>query len=258
MATQGFIIIDKPTDWTSHDVVAKMRGILRERKIGHLGTLDPLATGVLVLAVGRDATKQIQHYMKLDKEYEVKMELGKVSDTFDMEGIVCETGADIPALVASGELTEGKVKLAMARFWGKTMQMPPAFSAKKVGGKKAYELARAGKPVELKPVEVTMQGTDIVFDPPFVSFRVTVTSGCYVRSLVNDIGSFLKCGGVAAGGGAGGGTGVGGGGAGAVPCGAPCGTVGAASRPVGAVLVALRRTRVGDFKIEDAKRMEEF
>ncbi|MFA5855480.1 MAG: tRNA pseudouridine(55) synthase TruB [Candidatus Gracilibacteria bacterium] len=235
MATQGFIIIDKPTDWTSHDVVAKMRGILRERKIGHLGTLDPLATGVLVLAVGRDATKQVQNFMKLDKEYEVKMELGKVSDTFDMEGEVKSTGADIPALVESGELTESKVKLAMARFWGKTMQMPPAFSAKKVGGKKAYELARAGKPVDLKPVEVTMQGTDIVFDPPFVTFRVTVTSGCYVRSLVNDIGAVLQCGG-----------------------GAGCAAGADGGKPCGAVLVALRRTRVGDFKIEDAKKMEDF
>ena len=84
----GFIIIDKPTGWTSHDVVAKMRGVLKERKIGHLGTLDPLATGVLVLAVGRDATKQISQFMKLDKEYEATMELGKVSDTYDTEGKV--------------------------------------------------------------------------------------------------------------------------------------------------------------------------
>jgi tRNA pseudouridine55 synthase len=208
----GFLIIDKPEGWTSHDVVAKMRGVLHEKKIGHLGTLDPLATGVLVLAVGRDATKQIQNYMKLDKEYEVEMELGKFSDTYDREGKV-EAGGDVSAL------TEAKVLAALEPFWGKTMQMPPAFSAKKINGKKAYELARAGKPVELKAVEVEMQARDIVVELPFVRFVLTVSSGTYVRSLVHDLGQVLGCGGL---------------------------------------LTNLRRTRVGPFELKEARTIESY
>ncbi|MFA5792982.1 MAG: tRNA pseudouridine(55) synthase TruB [Candidatus Gracilibacteria bacterium] len=211
--TSGFIIINKPKGWTSHDVVAKMRGLLHERKIGHLGTLDPISTGVLVLAVGRDATKQVQNFMKLDKDYEVVMELGKKSDTFDTEGEVIETGFDLSTL------GESKIKLAMARFWGESMQTPPRFSAKKIKGKKAYELARAGVEFELKPVPVTITCSYLELDLPFVRFNVTVTSGTYIRSLVNDIGEALGC---------------------------------------GAVMTELKRTRVGDFKIEDAKRIEDF
>lgn len=209
---EGFLIIDKASGWTSHDVVAKLRGILKEKKIGHLGTLDPLATGVLVVAVGRAATKQIQHFMKLDKEYIAELELGKTSDTYDSEGKVEETGFDL------GRLDKKLVQEALESFWGKSMQMPPAFSAKKINGKKAYELARAGKPVELKAVEVEMQGRDIVVDFPFVRFTVTVSSGTYIRSLAHDLGQKLGC---------------------------------------GAILTALRRTRVGEFKIEDALTLEE-
>ncbi len=209
----GFLIIDKPSGWTSHDVVAKMRGILKQKKIGHLGTLDPLATGVLVLAVGRDATKQISQFMKLDKEYEATMELGKISDTYDTDGKVEETGFDLSKLSAA------EILQVMSTFWGETSQMPPAFSAKKIGGKRAYTLARAGLPVELKPVMVKMRGFDISIEMPIVKFKVEVSSGTYIRSLVHDIGEKLGC---------------------------------------GAVLTALRRTRVGDFKIEDAKKIEDF
>lgn len=209
---QGFYIIDKPTGWTSHDVVAKMRGILKERKIGHLGTLDPLATGVLVVAVGREATKQIQHFMKLDKEYGVEMELGKTSDTYDSEGKVETSGFDLASL------DKKLVQETLESFWGKSMQMPPAFSAKKINGKKAYELARAGKPVELKPVEVFMQGRDLEIDLPFVRFTLTVSSGTYVRSLVHDVGQKLGC---------------------------------------GAIMTALRRTRVGEWKLEDAQTLDQ-
>lgn len=209
---QGFYIIDKPKGWTSHDVVAKMRGILKERKIGHLGTLDPLATGVLVVAVGREATKQIQQFMKLDKEYVVEMELGKISDTYDSEGKVETTEFDL------ANLDKKLVQETLEGFWGTSMQMPPAFSAKKINGKKAYELARAGKPVELKLVEVTMQGRDIEVDLPFVRFTLTVSSGTYVRSLVHDVGQKLGC---------------------------------------GAIMTALRRTRVGEWKLEDAQTLDQ-
>ncbi len=208
---KGFLIIDKPKGWTSHDVVAKMRGVLGVRKIGHLGTLDPISTGVLVLAVGKEFTKQAGDYMGVDKEYEVEMELGKVSDTYDAEGQIEE--------VEMGEVTEEKILEVMEGFWGKTMQVPPAFSAKKIKGKKAYELARAGKEVKLEAREVEMEGSDIEVDLPLVRFKVKVSSGTYVRSLVHDIGQILGC---------------------------------------GAIMTALRRTRVGDFVIEDAKKIEDF
>lgn len=207
---QGFLVVDKSAGWTSHDVVAKMRGILGEKKIGHLGTLDPLATGVLVLAVTKAYTKQIQNYMGCEKEYEVEMELGKISDTYDVEGQVEETGATIP--------NEAAILVAMEKFWGKTMQMPPAFSAKKVNGQRAYKLARAGKEVKLKPKEVEMEGWDIMVNKNIVQFKVKVSTGTYVRSLVHDIGQELGC---------------------------------------GAVMTALRRTRVGEWTIEEARTIEE-
>lgn len=200
----GFYLVDKPQTWTSHDVVAKLRGLLKVKKIGHLGTLDPLATGLLVVAVGRDSTKRISQFMKADKDYEVELELGKISDTYDSEGKVQATGFDLASL------NKKNVQEVLAGFWGKSLQMPPAFSAKKINGKKAYELARAGLPVELKAVEVEMQGENIEVELPFVRFRVTVSSGTYVRSLVHDFGQKLGC---------------------------------------GAILVRLRRTRVGEFKL---------
>lgn len=210
MNPPGFLIIDKPQGWTSHDVVAKLRGIFKEKKIGHLGTLDPLATGVLVLAVGRTATKEISKYMLVDKEYEVEMELGKVSDTYDAEGIV-------KANESWRGVKKTQVLFLLEGFWGKSYQVPPPFSAKKVKGKKAYALARAGKPVLLKPVEVEMQGRDIQVELPFVRFTVVVSSGTYVRSLVHDVGQALGC---------------------------------------GAMVTQLRRTRVGPFHIKDAKTLE--
>ncbi len=205
--------MDKPKTWTSHDVVAKMRGLLKEKKIGHLGTLDPIATGVLVLAVGREATKQVATLMKVDKEYEVELELGKVSDTYDADGKVESTGADLSGL------NESKIRLALARFWGTTMQIPPAFSAKKINGKKAYELARAGKPVEIPAKEVSMQGELTEVALPMVKFKVTVSSGTYVRTLVHDLGQVLKC---------------------------------------GAIMTNLRRTRVGHFQLSEAQTLEDF
>ena len=205
----GFLVIDKPTDWTSHDVVAKMRGVLGIRKIGHLGTLDPLATGVLVLAVEREATKKVQEYMGLDKEYEVELELGKVSNTYDTEGEVELTGVAIPDAEA--------IEAALQTFWGKTMQTPPAFSAKKIGGRKAYDLARKGKEVKLAPKEVEMEGWDLEVDAARVRFSVRVSSGTYIRSLVHDLGQKLGC---------------------------------------GAVMTALRRTRVGSFTLEQAHTID--
>lgn len=206
-----FLIIDKPKGWTSFDVVAKVRKIFNEKKVGHLGTLDPLATGVLVVAVGRQSTKQIPEYIKAEKEYDVLMELGRVSPSYDMEFEPEPTGFDVSIL------DDEKILEVMESFWGKSLQKPPLFSAKKVGGRKAYKAARQGEVVELKPVEVFMEGREIRIEKPFVKFRVKVSSGTYIRSLVNDIGEKLGC---------------------------------------GAVLSELRRTRVGNFKIQDAKELQ--
>lgn len=212
MEKHGFLIIDKPQGWTSHDVVAKLRGVLGIRKIGHLGTLDPLATGVLVLAVGRSATKKVQEYMGADKEYLVEIELGKMSDTYDSEGKIEISDTDC------SNITNKQVEEVMQKFWGSTMQTPPAFSAKKINGQRAYKLARAGKEVHLKAREVTMHGSDIEFDYPFIRFRVEVSSGTYIRSLAHDIGKVLGC---------------------------------------GAIMTALRRTRVGSFNLKDASKIED-
>ncbi len=193
-------------------MVAKLRGILGEKKIGHMGTLDPLATGVLVCAVGRAATKTIAHHMGADKDYEVEMELGKQSDTYDAEGEILENEVDW------SQMTDEKILEVIESFWGEQMQMPPAFSAKKVNGRRAYELARAGQEVKLKPKKVSMQGSDIEIDLPFVRFKVTVSSGTYIRSLVHDIGEKLG---------------------------------------TGALMTELHRTRVGDFSIDQAASIEE-
>lgn len=120
-----FIVMDKDKSWTSHDVVAKMRGLLKEKKIGHLGTLDPIATGVLVLAVGRDATKQVANLIKLDKEYEVEMELGKTSDTYDAEGKIELVDFDLT------KINESQLKITMARFWAKPCRFRQHFLQKK-------------------------------------------------------------------------------------------------------------------------------
>lgn len=199
----GFLIVDKPSGWTSHDVVAKCRGIFGIKKIGHMGTLDPLATGVLVLAVSKAYTKQIQEFMGCDKEYEVEMELGKSSDTYDSEGQIQEHVCE--------EVSLDQLEAAMQKFWGETEQMPPAFSAKKVNGQRAYKLARAGKEVKLKAKAVSMEGWGVDLDWPMVRFKVKVSTGTYVRSLVHDIGQGLGC---------------------------------------GAIMTGLRRTRVGQFDLD--------
>ena len=206
----GFLVIDKPQDWTSHDVVAKMRGVLGIKKIGHLGTLDPLATGVLVLAVGRDATKRVQELMGADKEYEVEMEFGKQSDSYDSKGQIEIVSEDV-------NLTFEEIDEVLKAFWGKTMQVPPAFSAKKIGGKRAYKLARAGIKVKLAAREVEMQGSELSVELPFARFHLHVSSGTYVRSLAHDVGQKLG---------------------------------------VGGIMTNLRRTRVGQFSLAQAKLIE--
>ena len=180
----GIINIYKEKGFTSHDVVAKMRGILRQKKIGHTGTLDPDATGVLPVCLG-SATKLCDMLTDRDKEYEAVMQLGISTDTQDLSGEVLE---ERPVTV-----TEEEVQNAILSFIGDYDQIPPMYSALKVNGKKLYELARAGKEVERQPRPVTIYDITILdMKLPEVTFRVSCSKGTYIRTLCYDIG--VKCG----------------------------------------------------------------
>ena len=182
----GILIIDKPTGWTSMDVCAKLRGILREKRIGHAGTLDPMATGVLPVFVGR-ATKAVQFAENGRKEYRAVLKLGTVTDTQDTTGAVLEAH---PVTVGADE-----VRAALEHFTGELLQLPPMYSALKVNGKKLYELAREGKTVERKARPVCFYEIEILeMDLPMVRFSVTCSKGTYIRTLCHDIGQKLGCG----------------------------------------------------------------
>lgn len=183
----GIILIDKPQDWTSHDVVAKLRGILHERRIGHSGTLDPLATGLLVVFVGR-ATRAVEFAEADSKEYIAGLRLGVSTDTQDITGNVLSA--------CSAKPTERELKFAISRFLGEIEQLPPMYSAIKVGGKKLYELARRGESVERKPRKITIHAVDIIgFDGEDRLLDVKCSKGTYIRTLCSDIGDALGCGG---------------------------------------------------------------
>ena len=215
----GILVIDKPEGWTSHDVVARARRLLREKRVGHTGTLDPFATGVLVLLVGR-ATRLAQFLSGAEKEYEATVRLGHATDTGDL------TGARLPGGGADcASLTREGVEAALSSLRGEIEQVPPMYSAKKVGGKKLYELARRGEEIERKAVRVRVSEFEIVavggdaFILPGpegtcdLRARVVCSAGTYVRSLAESLGGLLG---------------------------------------TGAHLAALRRTRAGTSRIDDA------
>ena len=184
----GILIIDKPAGWTSHDVVAKLRGLLRERRIGHAGTLDPMATGVLPVFVGR-ATRAVEFAAEREKEYLAGLRLGVVTDTQDTTGTALETHpvcADRP-----------QVEAVLARFRGEITQIPPMYSAIKREGKKLYELARRGQEVERQPRPITIEALDLLdqVSPTEYTLRVRCSKGTYVRTLCHDIGQLLGYGG---------------------------------------------------------------
>lgn len=183
----GIILIDKPQEWTSHDVVGKLRGILHERRIGHSGTLDPLATGLLVIFVGR-ATRAVEFAEADTKEYIAGLRLGISTDTQDITGRVISSGGSVP--------DEFQLRKALDSFKGELEQTPPMYSAIKVGGKKLYELARKGESIERRPRHITVFDLDIAgrADDDYV-LRVSCSKGTYVRTLCNDIGQALGCGG---------------------------------------------------------------
>ena len=184
----GIIIIDKPRDWTSMDVCAKLRGIFREKRVGHAGTLDPMATGVLPVFIGR-ATRAVEFASESEKEYLAEIKLGVVTNTQDTTGEILEKR---PVSVTREEL-EG----ALAHFRGNILQIPPMYSAIKRDGKKLYELARAGKEVERPPRPVTIHALEAgeQTGPDTYTLRVRCSKGTYVRTLCHDIGAALGCGG---------------------------------------------------------------
>jgi tRNA pseudouridine55 synthase len=185
------LLVDKPKGWTSFDVVGKIRSELRKKtgqkiKVGHAGTLDPLATGLLIILVGK-ATKQQDSFMKQDKTYDVVMRLGETSITADAEGE--------KTYVSDYRPTEAEVKAAINMFIGQISQIPPAYSAIKIDGQRAYKLARAGKEVKIEPRTVTIYAIEqMKYEYPTINFTATVSSGTYIRSLVTDIGDVLKTG----------------------------------------------------------------
>ena len=183
----GILVIRKEKGYTSHDVVAKLRGILHMKKIGHTGTLDPAAEGVLPVALGR-GTRLVELLTEKEKTYEAVLRLGVSTDTQDMTGTIL---SEKPVTV-----TEEEVRETVASFVGEQMQVPPMYSALKVGGKKLYELAREGKTIERKPRPVVFYEIRILdMDPPLVRISVTCSKGTYIRTLCNDIGEKLGCGG---------------------------------------------------------------
>jgi tRNA pseudouridine55 synthase len=222
----GILIIDKPAGWTSHDVVARARRILKEKRIGHTGTLDPFATGVLVLLVGR-ATRLAQFLSGAEKEYEATIRLGFATDTGDLTGVPRDE-ASAPADCAA--LGRGQIEEAFATLRGDIEQVPPMYSAKKVGGKKLYELARRGEEIERKAVRVRVSEFEMAAegDCTFlksnldgtcdVHARVVCSAGTYVRALAESVGERLG---------------------------------------TGAHLAALRRTRAGEFHVGSASVLEE-
>jgi tRNA pseudouridine55 synthase len=206
------VLINKPLRWTSFDVIRKMRNLIRIKKVGHAGTLDPLATGLLIVCTGK-FTKRINEYMAQEKEYSGSFTLGATTASYDLE--------QEPENFKSFEHISGEqIKSATVPFTGEILQVPPAHSAIQIDGKRVYELARQGREVVIEPRKVTVSEFEITaVELPLVYFRIVCSTGTYIRSVANDLGIALGC---------------------------------------GAYLSSLCRTRIGDFKLEDAMSMDEF
>lgn len=217
--TQGYLkeglilAVYKPGRLTSHDIIDQLRKVTGIRRIGHAGTLDPLAQGVLVVGIGRAATKQLGKFLTADKDYRAEITFGKSTDTYDAEGKVIDTSD------CWQQLTQKQVEGGLKNFIGPIEQRPPPYSAKKVAGRKAYEIARGGEQPRLKPALVTINSIKLLdWQPPRLTIKVRCSSGTYIRSLADDLGKVLLC---------------------------------------PAHLSALTRTRVGKFKIGDSIRLDE-
>ena len=183
----GVLLVDKPPDHTSHDVVARLRGKLKMRKIGHAGTLDPMATGLLIMLIGK-ATRISQYLISLDKEYIGTIELGKITNSQDAEGEVMET-RPVP------NFTQAEIETAMQSFMGDQYQMPPMFSAIKIGGVPLYKMARKGEEVPRESRFIRVSKFELTrFELPHIDFRLCSSKGTYVRTVAHDMGQKLGCG----------------------------------------------------------------
>lgn len=188
----GILVVDKPAGWTSHDVVAWVRRLLHIKRVGHAGTLDPLATGVLLVCVGQ-ATRVVEYLMASPKAYRARIQLGVVTDTYDVEG-------EVVGRYPVPELSRETLQNALARFVGSIRQTPPAFSAIKQGGVPLYRLARRGQAVAPTPRTVTIHRIELLrWEPPFLEVAVDCDPGTYIRSLAHDLGQALGCGATLAG-----------------------------------------------------------
>jgi tRNA pseudouridine55 synthase len=206
------LLIDKPLRCTSFDVIGKIRNITGIRKVGHAGTLDPLATGLLIICTGK-FTKKINEYMAREKEYTGTFTLGATTPTYDLE-------VEPVNFKSIDGITDEMIRKTVVPFTGEILQVPPAHSAIKIGGKRAYESARQGIEVKMPPRKITIKEFEITkIEMPVVHFRVVCTTGTYIRSLANDFGEALGC---------------------------------------GAYLSSLCRTRIGEFLLGDAMTIEEF
>lgn len=181
------LLINKPLRWTSFDAVRKIRNLIRIKKVGHAGTLDPLATGLLIICTGR-FTKRINEFMSQEKEYTGTFTLGATTPTYDLE-------SEPENFLPIDTITEARIRDAAANLTGEIMQVPPAHSAIKQDGKRVYELARQGKEVKMEPRKITIKEFVInAIEKPVVHFRVVCSTGTYIRSLAQDIGQALGCG----------------------------------------------------------------
>ncbi len=183
------LLIDKPKGMTSHDVINVVRKITGERRVGHAGTLDPNATGLLIIAVGRNDTKKLGQLTKFtQKEYDAEIFLGEEKDTDDVEGkTISKNDQIIPTI--------GEINKIIKKFTGEIEQIPPAYSAIKIKGKKSYDLARAGHKVDLAPRKITVYKADLIsYKYPILKIKFLVSSGTYIRSLARDMGRVLGCG----------------------------------------------------------------
>ena len=185
-ANNGILFVNKPKDKTSFSLVSALRRILKTKKIGHAGTLDPFATGVMILLIGREYTRLSDNFLACGKEYVATLRLGIETDTYDCEGKVTAESGHIPS---EAELAE-----ALGAFQGDVMQVPPMYSAKKVNGKKLYELARRGVEIERKPVQVNLKTHLLRYEYPYVDLHIECSKGTYIRSVAHDLGAKLKCG----------------------------------------------------------------
>lgn len=186
-AFEGILLVDKPTGCTSHDVVDVIRRKFRMKRVGHAGTLDPLATGLLILLLGK-ATKASQYLTSLNKEYEGTIKLGEATDSHDSDGLVIEQ-KDIP-----DDLTDERLQQAMRSFMGDQYQVPPMFSAKKVNGTPLYKIARKGKTVQRDPRLIHISKFDLLdFKSPYIRFCLACSKGTYVRTVAHTLGERLQC-----------------------------------------------------------------